>query len=291
MKIAITGVDGQVGHELASILAPHHEVIALNRAKIDLSDLAAVRASLSGIKPDLLLNCAAYTAVDAAEKDAKSAFRINAEAPGVMAEACKNIGSRLVHFSTDYVFDGTSRRPYREDDRTDPINVYGLSKLAGEQAIEDAGGEYLILRTSWVYAGRGHNFFRTMLRLGRERETIRVVDDQIGSPTSARSIAEAIARLIEPANFPKGTYHLTSTGETSWHGFATEIFRQAREHPQFAEQTKVREVVPISTAEFPTPAKRPAYSVLDNNRFRQTFGFSIPDWREGLEKTFAEVIQ
>lgn len=282
MKIAVTGVTGQVGREIVSLLQSEHEVAALDRAALDLTDSSAIEDCIARLQPDCFINCAAYTQVDAAEKDEATAFALNADAPRTIANACRRAGARLIHFSTDYVFDGHSTVPYRESDPTDPINVYGRSKLAGEQAIESCGGDYLILRASWIYGMHGHNFLRTMLRLGSEREILRVVNDQVGSPTWARSLAEATQRIVQRRTVPSGIYHLSSGGQTSWHGFATEIFRHVP-----PERRRVREIVPISTQQYPTPAARPAYSVLNTGKFQAAFGFNLPEWKADLERMFA----
>jgi len=231
------------------------------------------------ISPDIVVNAAAYTAVDRAEQESDAAFRANAEGPQRIARACAERGALLVHYSTDYVFDGASTRPYRELDSTSPLGVYGASKLAGEEAIREATDQHLIFRTSWVYGVRGHNFLLTMLRLGTEREELRVVGDQIGSPTPAYLIAdltaEAITRRLDP-----GTYHLTASGMTSWHGFAEAIMAKAVACDLLR---KAPSVLAIPTADYPTPAKRPAYSLLDNARLSHALGIQIPDWEAGLD--------
>lgn len=302
-RILLLGAAGQVGFELHRALAPLGEVLAATRDGkrpggangwvADLSQPPSLLGLLDAQKPDIIVNAAAYTAVDKAESEPELAFAINAEAPEVLADWCVRHGALLLHYSTDYVFDGSSRRPYREDDDTAPLGVYGRSKLAGEEAIRASGASHLILRTAWVYAARGHNFLRTMLRLGRERDQLRVVADQHGSPVPARWLATATAAVLargahigEAARSNPGTYHLAASGETTWHGFATEIFQLA-----FAAGLIGRkpEVAAISSADYPTPAKRPAYSRLDCGKFAQAFGLQLPDWREGLQQTIGEL--
>ena len=302
-RLLVVGGNGQVGRELLRSLAPLGEVIATTRdgrlhavdegtavacVQADLADTEALAALVREIAPDVVLNAAACTAVDKAESDADTAFRINAEAPGVLARACAKAGIPLVHYSTDYVFDGQGTRPWREDDPTAPLGVYGASKLAGEQAVREAGGRHFIFRTAWVYAAHGHNFLRTMLRLGAARDELRVVADQIGSPTSAALIADATAavlsQMLADSRHAGGTWHLVASGETSWHGFAEAIFDEAVAAGLLARRPKV---VPITTAEYPTPARRPGYSRLDTSRFQRDFGFDLPDWKEGLREVVA----
>jgi dTDP-4-dehydrorhamnose reductase len=288
-RILLTGAAGQVGWELARSLAPLGEVVPLSRSELDLADLAAVRDVVRTIRPGVIVNAAAYTAVDRAETEHRLAFRVNAEAPGALAEEAARIGAALVHYSTDYVFDGTSRRPYTEADEPNPLNVYGESKLAGERAVAAAGGSHWIFRTSWVYATRGSNFLRTMLRLAREREELRVVDDQTGAPTWAAEIARGTAEVIgglrrgEPERQEGGLYHLTAGGETTWYGFARALLdadpdRGAR---------RCTSLVPIPSSEFPTPARRPAYSLLDNAAIRRDLGVELPHWSLSLSRALA----
>jgi len=232
-----------------------------------------------------VVNAAAYTAVDRAEDDREAAFRANAEAPGVLAHWCAQAGVPLVHYSTDYVFDGQGTRPYREDDATAPLGVYGASKLAGEQAIRAAGGRHLIFRTAWVYASHSANFLRTMLRVGAERDVLRVVADQIGTPTPAALIADVTAQALQHDGALSGTWHLTAKGETSWHGFAEAIFADA---VATGVLPRAPIVEAISTAEYPTPAKRPAYSHLDVAKLEQDFYVSLPSWQEGLKRVIAD---
>ncbi|HEX9183652.1 MAG TPA: dTDP-4-dehydrorhamnose reductase, partial [Burkholderiales bacterium] len=255
MKILLLGRNGQVGWELERTLAPLGELKAFDRAALDLADVPRLAAAVRALQPEVIVNAAAYTAVDKAETDREAAFAVNATAPRVLAEEAKRIGALLVHYSTDYVFDGEKQAPYVEDDATHPINVYGESKLAGEQAITKSGCRHLILRTSWVYGPRGKNFMLTMLRLAKERPELRVVDDQVGAPTSSPEIARATIALLEKR--AEGLYHMTAGGETSWCGFARAILAQAR---------IAIPVVPIRTEEYPTPARRPRNSRLDCSR-------------------------
>lgn len=288
MKILLTGCNGQVGWELVRALLPLGEVIAANRAQADLSDLNGLRRTVQKYSADVIVNAAAYTAVDKAETEEDLAFRINAEAPAVLAEEAKKSGALLIHYSTDYVFDGTKISAYAEDDAPNPVNVYGHSKLAGEKAIQASGVDYLILRTSWVYAARGHNFLKSVLRLAEEREALNIVADQLGSPTWARLIAETTAHIIRQSvlerrsgSFDSGLYHLTSTGETSWHGFAQTIVDVVRQ--QGNQTLKNRTINPIPTTDYPLPAKRPANSLLSTGRLEQHFGLKMPAWDKALK--------
>ncbi|MFQ3679193.1 MAG: dTDP-4-dehydrorhamnose reductase [Pseudanabaenaceae cyanobacterium] len=279
MKLLVTGISGQVGWELQRTLLPLGEVIPCDRAALDLTQPDQIPAVLQEIRPDVVLNPAAYTAVDRAESEPALAETVNAIAPGVLAEACRAVGALLVHYSTDYVFDGTGDRPYREDDAPNPLNVYGRTKLAGEQAIQAVGGDYLILRTSWVYGLRGQNFCRKMLALARERSHLRIVADQIGAPTWSRAIAELTAQIV--AQNPRdrsGVYHLTAAGHTSWYGFAKAILALDPE----ANHHKVTVVEPIPSSAYPTPAQRPANSRLDNTKLYIHFGLALPAWEVGL---------
>lgn len=289
MRLLLLGAKGQVGHELRTALAPLGEVIAATRSgqlpdggAAEVADLAApdtLAGLVERVAPDLVVNAAAYTAVDRAESERDLAFRVNAEAPGVLAEACAKAGIGLVHFSTDYVFDGSQTRPWREDDPTGPLGAYGQSKLAGEEAIRASGAAHKIFRLCWVYGPRGHNFLLTMLRLGKERGQLRVVDDQRGTPTSARRIAAGVAGALRVVPAASGTWHLAAEGECSWFDFAGEIFRQAVDRGLLAKAPAL-EAIPSS--EFPTPARRPAYSRLDTGAFTRDTGLGLGDWREGL---------
>ncbi|MCT7949176.1 dTDP-4-dehydrorhamnose reductase [Ancylothrix sp. C2] len=282
MKILITGTNGQLGQELHHHLSEKtYNITGLSRDKLDLANPDNIRQVLQEIKPDVIINAGAYTAVDKAESEPELADAINGKAAGILAEEAKKINSRLIHVSTDYVFDGTASQPYLETDETNPLGVYGKSKLAGEKAIEEVGGEYLILRTAWVYGvgGKG-NFVKTMLRLGGDREEIRVVCDQIGSPTWTGDLAEAIGRLIE-LKWDSGIYHYTNSGVASWYDFAVAIFEEAK---QRNFPLKVARVVPITTSEYPTPARRPAFSVLSSKKISAVLGSHPPHWRQSLRK-------
>ncbi|HYQ98897.1 MAG TPA: dTDP-4-dehydrorhamnose reductase [Casimicrobiaceae bacterium] len=280
-SILVTGSAGQLGFELARLLEPHGDVVAADRARLDLADPDAIVAAVRGAKPKLVVNAAAYTAVDLAEKERELAAAVNARAPGILAEEAKRAGAVLIHYSTDYVFDGASTTPYAEDAPTAPINVYGATKLDGERAIAAVGGASLVFRTSWVYGRRGRNFLRTIERLAAERDELRIVADQIGVPNWSRTLAEATERVVAqglPALAERaGLYHLSSTGRASWYEFAQAIVGAA---------AKPR-VVPITTAEYPLPAQRPAFAVLDTSRFAATFGFALPDWRDALARCLA----
>ena len=290
MKLLLLGGNGQVGRELRRSLLPLGELVVATRdggdadAAADFDAPASLAALIEQTAPEVVVNAAAYTAVDKAETDAAAAFRINAEAPAAIAQACVDTGALLVHYSTDYVFDGNATRPYREDDATAPLGVYGASKLAGEQAIRASGARHAILRTAWVYAAHGRNFLLTMLRLANERDELRVVADQIGAPTPAAWIADATAEIVRRGVMASGTWHLVADGETSWHGFAEAIVDEAHALGLIARKPRV---VAIPTADYPTPARRPAYSVLDTTRLQRDFGVAPPDWRDGLRRTLA----
>jgi dTDP-4-dehydrorhamnose reductase len=285
-KILVFGRIGQVGWELRHKLACLGEVTAIDYPEIDFSKSDSIRAVVRAAEPTVILNAAAYTAVDKAESDPDLAMAINGTAPGVIAEEAKRLGSLLVHYSTDYVFDGTKQAPYVEIDAPHPINVYGRTKLAGDQAIQAVGGDYLILRTSWVYGARGSNFLLTMLRLAQERSELQIVDDQIGAPTSSECIAQAtasiLAQLLAPAgggiDGRSGIYNLTTTGETSWFGFAKALLIKSSRTFDFT----VPDLIPIKTSDFPRPAKRPANSRLSCQRLEQTFGVTLPHWEDAL---------
>ncbi|MGF6692111.1 dTDP-4-dehydrorhamnose reductase [Metapseudomonas resinovorans] len=280
MKILITGNNGQVAQELQLALAGKAEVIALGREQLDLANPERVRQHVRAQAPDLLINAAAYTAVDQAENEPEAAFAINATAPGVLAEEAAALGIPLFHYSTDYVYDGSKAGLYNEDDPTHPLGVYGSSKLAGEQAVQAVGGQHLILRTSWVYSLHGRNFLLTMQRLLQEREELRVVDDQVGAPTWAGSIAEATLQLMDQwqaGNQHWGVYHLTNQGETSWFGFASAIAEQLK-----AAGKPCARLVAIPSSEYPTPAKRPLNSRLDGSKLQRDWQVALPDWRVAL---------
>lgn len=290
MTSLVFGANGQVGQELLRALAPLGDVLGTTRSgtlpdgsaclTADFSDPESVVALLDAKRPTRVINAAAYTAVDKAEGEPAAAQAANAETPGALARWCAAHDVPLVHYSTDYVFDGSGTRPYRPDDATAPLGVYGASKLAGEEAIRAAGGRHLIFRTAWVYAAHGQNFLRTMLRVGAERDVLRVVADQIGTPTSAALIADVTTQILRADQTASGTWHLTATGETSWHGFAEAIFEGAVARGLIARAPKVEA---ITTADYPTPAKRPAYSRLDTSTLERDFGIALPDWRTALD--------
>ncbi len=293
MRILLLGANGQVGHELRRSLAPLGEVVCTTRngtlsdgspcEAVDFDAPDSLPALVERIGPDIVVNAAAYTAVDKAESEPEAAFRANARAPGEIARACAHRDALLVHYSTDYVFDGTETRPYREDDPVAPLGVYGESKLAGEQAIRNSGTRHLIFRTAWVYADHGKNFLLTMLRLARERDALRVVADQVGTPTPALLIADVTAEALKRPFNGSGLWHLTASGQTSWHGFAQAIVDKA-----FVDGLipKKPDVHPIATEDYPTPARRPAYSCLDNRRLEQDFRIGLPDWQNAMERVF-----
>jgi len=296
VTVLLFGGNGQLGQELRRALAPLGEVVVTTRTgtlpdgtaceTADFNAPASLTALLDRVRPDVVVNAAAYTAVDRAEDDRDAAWRANAEAPGVIARWCAAAGVPLVHYSTDYVFDGQGSRPYREEDATAPLGAYGGSKLDGEQAIRAAGGRHLIFRTAWVYASHSANFLRTMLRVGAERDMLRVVADQVGTPTPAALIADVTAQALQHPGGLSGTWHLTANGETSWHGFAEAIFAEAVAAGKLARAPKVEA---ITTAEYPTPAKRPAYSRLDVSKLESDFGIVLPGWQDGLKRVIAEL--
>lgn len=285
-KFLLLGANGQVGTELRRSFADAGEIIACSRQEADFSQPEMLRALVRAVRPDVILNAAAYTAVDRAESEPDLAMLINATAPHVLVEEGATLGALLVHYSTDYVFDGTKKVPWVEDDTPNPLNVYGKSKLAGEQAIQEAGGNYLIFRTSWVYGPHGHNFLRTMLRLGKEKPQLRIVDDQFGAPTSSTEIANATRAVLDrllaessQQNF-SGVYHMTCSGQTSWCGFAQAIFAQLSgfSHSHWPE------VIGIPSSEYPTPAQRPRNSVLSNTKLHEAFGIRLSFWQNALSE-------
>lgn len=288
-RILILGSSGQVGVELRRGLAEAGEIIALGRDTVDLAEPEQIRGVVRSARPDVILNAAAYTAVDRAESEPDLARSINAVAPGVLAEEALRLGALLVHYSTDYVFDGSKTGSWLETDDTNPLNVYGATKLAGERAIEQVGGSFLIFRTSWVYGAHGKNFLFTMLRLGRERERLSIVDDQIGAPTTASQLAEATRDIVlsvrkEKANSMagwSGVYHMTCRGSVSWCGFARAIFERAG----VLLDGKKPEVGPISSNEYPTPAKRPRNSIMSNEKLNARFGIRLASWESALDQT------
>ncbi len=305
VRILLTGKNGQVGAELARLLPEIGDVVAVDRRQLDLAHPDQIRRIVRDIRPQVIVNAAAYTPVDLAEREESIARAINTDAPGVMAQEARKIGASLVHYSTDYVFDGAKTTPYNETDPTNPINAYGRTKLAGEQAIRAAGVPHLILRTQWVYGNRGKNFLLTILRLAAEREELRVVSDQFGAPTWSREIARATANILgkslrpdtgaQPFEKVSGTYNMTAAGQTNWHEFAVAILdgvvRAPRESWLRAGSGKAlfaRRIVPIKTQDYPTPARRPAYSVLSNRRLAETFDVQLPEWRTQLGSVLAE---
>ena len=296
MKVLLFGAGGQVGWELQRSLAPLGELIAPDRHSAslcgDLGDLQGLMATVQKVRPDVIVNAAAHTAVDKAEGEAALAHTLNALAPGVLAQEAARVGALLVHYSTDYVFDGSGTRPWREDDATGPLSVYGQTKLDGERLIQAACPNHLIFRTSWVYAARGGNFAKTMLRLGQEREHLSVIDDQFGAPTGADLLADVTAHAIRQVlQRPQdaGLYHLVASGETTWNGYAKYVLRQAQV-AQSAINIKATEVAAVATSAFPTPARRPHNSRLDTARLRATFGLSLPDWRLGVARMLTEIL-
>ena len=294
MKILLFGKNGQVGWELNRSLQPLGEVIALGREDAGFSNPESLRDIVREIKPDVIVNAVAYTAVDKAEKDEDLALIINSISPGVLAEEALKLNALLVHYSTDYVFDGAKSSPYLETDKPNPVNAYGRTKLASEIAIQSSGCDYLILRTSWVYASRAHNFMLTMLNLAQEREELGIVSDQIGAPTSARLIAETTLLCLQQASrerllgvFSSDLYHLTASGHTSWFGFTEEIVKLARN--SLNQQIKLKELKPIPTSDYPTPAKRPMNSQLALTKLESIFTLKMPDWKESLAVCIAEI--
>lgn len=294
-KILVFGRAGQISWELRHKLACLGQVVAVGYPEVDFSRPNSIRTVVRATKPQIIVNAAAYTAVDQAETDSDLALAINGTAPGVIAEEAKRLGSLLVHYSTDYVFDGSKPGAYVETDPPNPVNVYGKTKLAGDEAIQAVGGEFLILRTSWVYGARGKNFLLTMLRLAQEKAELRIVDDQVGAPTSSECIAQAtagiLAQLLAPAcgglDGRSGLYNLTSAGATSWYGFASALLTQSAATFGF----KVPNLIPIGTSDYPRPAKRPANSRLSCHRLKETFGIEMPPWEDALSlvlETLAE---
>ena len=298
MRSLLIGADGQVGRALLGRLAAHGEVVATTRSgrlpdgsaclALDVCDPAAIRAAVGGSAADLVVNAAAYTAVDLAEQQAELAFAVNAAAPEVLARACAQRSVQFVHLSTDYVFPGTGSRPLQEDDPVGPLSVYGASKLAGEHAVRAAGGRCKIFRLSWVYSPHCKNFLLTVLRLAATRPELRMVADQCGAPTPAAWVAEAIVRAVVTQPERSGTWHLASSGQTSWHGFAQQIVDEALRVGILARPISV---CAIRTADYPVAAVRPAYSVLDGARFEQDFGFRLPDWTVGVPEVVGALLE
>jgi len=307
LKILLTGKNGQIGHELSRLLPQLGEVVAVDFDELDLLKPEEIRRAIRSVHPNLIVNSAAFTAVDQAETDRAAALAVNAGAPTVMAEEAKKIGAALVHFSSDYVFDGSKSVPYEEDDPPNPLSYYGKTKLAGDLAIQNSGVPHLIIRTAWVYGTRGKNFLLTILRLATQREEIRIVKDQTGAPTWSREIAAATMRILNQLSGGEsaiaslsslgGIYHLTAAGATNWSEFAQAILDLAGQASAsaswFTAATEgrpiiARRIIPITTAEYPTAARRPAYSVLSNLRCRRTFGFALPDWKAQLQSAMTQ---
>ena len=297
MKILLLGKNGQVGWELQRSLAPLGALTALDRQGGsglcgDLSDLEGLAATVRTLQPQVIVNAAAYTAVDKAESEPELARCINAEAPAVLAREAQACGALLVHYSTDYVFDGSGDQPWAEGAPTGPLSVYGVTKLAGEQAIVQSGCAHLILRTSWVYAARGGNFAKTMLRLAQERERLTVIDDQWGAPTGAELIADVTAHAIAQTRQQPGKagiYHLAPAGETTWFQYAKHVIAQAQQ-AQSAIKIKATEILPIPTSAYPTPARRPHNSRLDTRKLQAAFGLSLPPWQRGVDRMLVEIL-
>ena len=299
MRILLTGATGQVGGELLETLKALGEVIAPTRAEMDLANAASVRQTIRAVQPRWIVNPGAYTAVDKAESEPELAYAINADAVKVIGQEAKAIGAGVIHFSTDYVFDGSANEPYRETDATGPVSVYGTSKLTGETSLAESGAGHIIFRTSWVYGARGKNFLLTILKLARERKTVRVVADQYGAPSWSRDLAKMTAKVIDQCEVTAkgrqigvvpvelgGVYHATGEGETTWYGFAAEALRLQQEMEPSAQFAAIEA---ITTAEYPTPAKRPANSRLNCDRLAERFGWKMMDWRDSLRNVLAEL--
>jgi len=295
MKILLTGKYGQVGFELRSALAPLGEIVAVDHHECDLADPAAIRRLVAEVAPQIIVNPAAYIAVDKAESEPELAQAINATAPGILGQEAKKLGALVVHYSTDYVFDGTKAGAYTEDDTPNPQSVYGKTKLAGEQALQQSGADHLIFRTSWVFGAHGGNFAKTMLRLAAERDALKIVADQHGAPTSAALLADVTAQAIGRyqregrASFPFGLYHLVAGGLTTWHAYAQTVVRAA-EAAGKPLKVKADDIAPIATTDYPLPAPRPANSHLDTRRLQATFGLRLPDWQRGLEHVLQQIL-
>ena len=295
MKILLTGKHGQVGWELQRVLGSSHDIIAVDADEMDLSQPDALVRTVREVQPELIINPAAYTAVDKAETETQLAMAVNGDAPRILAEEAKTLGIPLIHYSTDYVYDGSNTQPYREGDAPNPQSVYGKTKLAGDQAVAASGARHLILRTSWVYGVHGGNFMKTILRLAKERDELRIIADQFGAPTWARLLAQSTAHILQQWQSngfdagQEGLYHLTAGGRTSWHAYASEVVRLARQYDPSLD--KPLQIHPIATSEYPLPAPRPANSVLSTDKIRQTFGVQIPDWQEDLARCVRELYQ
>ena len=296
MKVLLTGKNGQVGFELQRTLAPLGEVHAVDSNDCDLADPKALRALIRRVRPQVIVNPAAYTAVDKAEEQSELAMAVNAVAPGVMGEEAAQLGACVIHYSTDYVFDGHKATPYVESDATAPLSAYGRSKLAGEQALQAATDRHVILRTSWVVGAHGNNFAKTVLRLAGERERLSIVNDQHGAPTSAALLADVTARLIQRLKnedsqpFPFGLYHLSAAGDTNWCDYARFVLKHAEAAGKRSLKIKASEVTAISSGQYPTLAQRPANSRLNTQKFRDTFQLSLPTWQEGLKPILDHIL-
>ena len=289
-KILLTGISGQVGQELQQTLASLGEVVGVSRQELDLSKPEQIRPKIAEIKPNIIVNAGAYTAVDKSESETDLAIAINGHAPGEMAKAAQDIGATLLHISTDYVFDGKNHTPYLETDTTNPLGAYGMSKLMGEEGVRHNCDRHIILRTAWVYGSRGHgNFVKTMLRLGKDRPELKVVADQVGSPSWSYDIALAITQLLDKSlndTSIKGTYHYTNSGVCSWYDLAVAVFAEAN---KLGFPLKIEKVLPITTADYPTPTERPAYSVLSKVKITEALGVYPPHWRESLVKMLTQL--
>ena len=297
MRIMLTGSSGQVGWELTRSLMPLGEVIALERTQCDLSRPETIPSVVQAIKPDIIVNAAAYTAVDKAEEEEVLATTINGTSAGVLAEEAKKRSALFIHYSTDYVFDGTKQTPYTEEDMPNPINAYGRSKFVGEKAIAQSECDHLILRTTWVYAARGKNFLKTMLRLAQERDELSIVADQYGAPTWARNIADVTAHVLVAAQqerqageFTPSTYHLCASGKTTWHGFTSAIIARARQLATTGS-IKTEIVLPIATEDYPLPAQRPKNSQMDPSSLIASFGLTMPEWHRAVELCIDEILE
>ncbi len=295
MNILLTGKNGQLGFELQRALAPLGHIVAIDRDEYDLTDTDAIRALVRSVHPDLIINPAAYTAVDRAESESESAAAINAVAPAVLGEEAERINAWMIHYSTDYVFDGTSPRPYRETDATNPLNVYGMTKRNGDEALQHCCPRHLIFRTSWVVGAHGNNFAKTMLRLATERDSLSIVADQFGAPTSAALLADVTAQVVGRVQregrdgFPFGLYNLTAGGATTWHAYACFVLEEAL-RAGMTLKIQPQEIKAITTAEYPLPATRPLNSRLDTSLFHATFGLELPDWQNGMRHILEQIL-
>lgn len=296
LRFFITGANGQLGFELQRALAPLGDVAACGRDACDLSNPDSIRSAIRAAKPDVLFSAGAYTAVDKAESEPDLACAVNATAPGILGEEAAKLGALVIHYSTDYVFDGTKLSAYSEEDATNPLGVYGKTKLEGEKSLAASGAAHLIFRTSWVFGAHGKNFLKTILRLASTRDELRIVADQFGAPTGAALLADASAHIAARyrrdgrENFPLGLYHLTASGETSWHSFARHIVARAVAANSPIQATPER-ILPIATPEYPTPAARPANSRLNTSKFRNAFGLHLPDWSHGVDQVLDVLLQ